>query len=53
VAERYGLSVYDGLIVAAALLSQCDTLYSEDMQHRLLIDGQLRIHNPFADSSVK
>ena len=53
VAERYGLSVYDGLIVATALVSQCDTLYSEDMQHRLLIDGQLRIHNPFADSSVK
>jgi predicted nucleic acid-binding protein len=53
VAERYGLSVYDGLIVAAALVSQCDTLYSEDMQQGLLIDGQLRIHNPFADSSVK
>ncbi|SFU32700.1 PIN domain-containing protein [Nitrosospira multiformis] len=47
VAERYGLSVYDGMIVAAALVSQCDTLYSEDMQHGLLIDGQLRIQNPF------
>lgn len=47
VAERYGLSVYDGMIAAAALVSQCDTLYSEDMQHGLLIDGQLRIQNPF------
>jgi predicted nucleic acid-binding protein len=47
VAERYGLSVYDGMIVAAALVSQCDPLYSEDMQHGLLIDGQLRIQNPF------
>lgn len=47
VAERYGLSVYDGMIAAVALVSQCDTLYSEDMQHGLLIDGQLRIQNPF------
>mgnify|MGYP001093241674 CR=1 FL=1 len=46
-AERYGLSIYDGLIVAVALVSQCETLYSEDMQHGLLIDGQLRIQNPF------
>jgi predicted nucleic acid-binding protein len=48
VAERYGLSVYDGLIVAAALSAQCRTLYSEDMHDGLLIDRQLRIHNPFA-----
>ena len=47
VAERYGLSVYDGMIVAAALVSQCDILYTEDMQHGLVIDGQLRIQNPF------
>jgi predicted nucleic acid-binding protein len=48
VAERYGLSVYDGLIVAAALSAQCRTLYSEDMHDGLLIDRQLRIRNPFA-----
>jgi len=47
VAERYGLSVYDGMIAAAALIAGCDTLYSEDMQNGLLIDGQLRIQNPF------
>ncbi|MDR2924424.1 MAG: PIN domain-containing protein [Azoarcus sp.] len=47
VAERYGLSFFDALIVAAALLGRCDTLYSEDMQHGLLIDRQLRICNPF------
>lgn len=47
VAERYGLSVYDAMIVAAALLAGCETLYSEDMQHGLLIDNQLRICNPF------
>ncbi|ABB74287.1 Predicted nucleic acid-binding protein, contains PIN domain [Nitrosospira multiformis ATCC 25196] len=47
VAERWGLSLYDGMIAAAALLSNCDILYSEDMQHDLLIDEQLRIQNPF------
>lgn len=47
IAERYGLSVYDAMIVAAALLGGCETLYSEDMQDGLLIDRQLRIRNPF------
>ena len=47
IAERYKLSVYDAMIVAAALLGGCDTLYSEDMQDGLLIDNQLRICNPF------
>jgi predicted nucleic acid-binding protein len=47
VAERYGLSVYDAMIVTAALLAGCETLYSQDMQDRLLIDHQLQIFNPF------
>jgi predicted nucleic acid-binding protein len=46
-AERYGLSVYDAMIVAAALLSGCDRLWSEDMGHGLTIDGALRIVDPF------
>ena len=56
VAERYGMSVYDAMIVAAALLGGCKTLYSEDMQNGLLIDHQLRICNPFtiqASSEVR
>jgi predicted nucleic acid-binding protein len=47
VAERYQLSVYDAMIVAAELHAGCETLYTEDMQHGLLIDSQLRITNPF------
>jgi predicted nucleic acid-binding protein len=47
-AERYGLQFYDALIAAAALHAGCDTLYSEDMQDGLLLDGRLRIVNPFA-----
>jgi predicted nucleic acid-binding protein len=48
-AERYKLSVYDGMIVAAARSSGCDVLWSEDMHHGLVIDGVLTIRNPFAD----
>jgi predicted nucleic acid-binding protein len=50
VAERYGLSIYDALIVAAALLAGCTTLYSEDMQDGQVIERQLTIRNPFGPS---
>lgn len=49
-ARRYKLSLYDSLIVAAALLDDCDALYTEDMQNGLVIDGQLTILNPFRDA---
>lgn len=47
-AERYQLSVYDAMIVAAALIAGCTTLWSEDMHDGLLIEDRLRIVNPFA-----
>jgi predicted nucleic acid-binding protein len=46
-AERHTLSIYDGMIAAAALDSGCDTLWSEDMHHGLVIDGRLTVVNPF------
>lgn len=46
-AERYGLSLYDSMIAAAALLVGCDRLWSEDMQHGMLLEGTMRIINPF------
>jgi predicted nucleic acid-binding protein len=46
-AERYNLSISDAMIAAAALPAECDTLWSEDMQHGLAIEGRLRIANPF------
>ena len=49
-AERYGLSIYDALIVATALLAGCTTLYSEDMQDGQVIERQLTIRNPFRDN---
>jgi predicted nucleic acid-binding protein len=49
-AERYGMSIYDAMIAAAALQAECDTLWSEDMQDGMLIENQLRIANPFRDA---
>ena len=46
-AERYQLSVYDSMIVSAALSAECDTFLSEDLQDGLLINGRLRVLNPF------
>jgi predicted nucleic acid-binding protein len=46
-AERYGLSIYDAMIAASALHADCDTLWSEDMQDRMVLGGRLRIANPF------
>jgi predicted nucleic acid-binding protein len=46
-AEVYRLSVYDAMIASAALLAACDTLFSEDLQDGLLINGRLRVVNPF------
>ncbi|MES1191989.1 MAG: PIN domain-containing protein [Steroidobacter sp.] len=47
--KRYGFALYDSMLVAAALIAGCRTLYSEDLQHGQVIDRQLRISNPFAD----
>jgi predicted nucleic acid-binding protein len=41
------ISYWDALIVAAALLSGCDTLYTEDLEHGRKFDGQLTVVNPF------
>lgn len=45
--ERYGFSIYDALIVTAALAADCDTLFTEDLQDGQVIDGRLTIANPF------
>jgi predicted nucleic acid-binding protein len=43
------LSWYDALIVSAALQSECQTLYSEDIQSGRILEG-LRIENPMQSS---
>jgi predicted nucleic acid-binding protein len=46
-AERHGFAMFDALMVATASKAGCTTLWSEDMQNGMLIDGTLRIANPF------
>ena len=45
-ARDHNISIYDALIVAAALEARCDTLYSEDLQHGRRFGG-LTVVNPF------
>jgi predicted nucleic acid-binding protein len=46
VKQETGYSLYDALILTAAIENQCKTLFSEDMQHGRQIQG-LEIVNPF------
>ena len=45
--QDYVFSYWDSMIVAAALASDVNILYSEDMQHKLIIRETLQIVNPF------
>ena len=47
IAQETNLRIYDACIVAAAELSGCDVLYTEDMNHGQRI-GSVTIRNPFA-----
>jgi predicted nucleic acid-binding protein len=46
--ERYNFAIYDAMIVASALIAGCTTLWTEDMHDGLLVEGQLRLANPFS-----
>jgi len=52
IGDKYGFSYYDNLIISTALENNCGILYSEDMQHNQVIDGRMRILNPFFGLSV-
>jgi predicted nucleic acid-binding protein len=46
-AERYGFSLHDAMIVSSALDAGCDILWSEDMQNGMALDEGVRIVDPF------
>ena len=50
-AARYGFATYDAMIAASALHAGCDTLWSEDMQHGMVLEEGLRIVDPFHGAS--
>ena len=49
IAERHRFSIYDALIVAAAVRAGCAILYTEDLQQGQVIE-KLQIRNPFVSS---
>lgn len=51
ISQRFGLSYWDGAILAAAHTQGCDAVYSEDLSSEQDYDG-LRVINPFADNAT-
>lgn len=43
---HYSFSFWDSTIIASALEAQADTLFSEDLQDGLVVEGRLTIMNP-------
>lgn len=44
---HYDFQLFDSIVVALAVEAGCQILYSEDMQHGLVVQKQLSIVNPF------
>ena len=47
--SRYGFSYYDCLMLSSALESDCDIIYTEDMNDGQIINDTLKIVNPFKE----
>ena len=47
IADTLLFSIYDSLIISAALQNQCTILFTEDLDHNQTIEGKLKIVNPF------
>jgi predicted nucleic acid-binding protein len=47
ISTRLQYSYWDSLVIATALLADCQILYSEDMHHQQIVDEKLHILNPF------
>ncbi len=45
--DEHRFSFWDSMVVSAALFSDAETLYTEDMHDGLIVEGNLRIANPF------
>jgi predicted nucleic acid-binding protein len=46
--ERHELSIWDALIVQAAMEADCDVLLTEDLQHGMRF-GEMAVANPFLE----
>lgn len=50
--DRYNYSFYDSLILAAAIFSKCDYVFSEDLQDGQIIENTLKIVNILKSSCL-
>lgn len=46
-ATRHGFAIFDAHMVASALEAGCLRFWSEDMHEGMVVEGRLRIANPF------
>lgn len=46
IVKKYRFSIWDAGILSSAIMSDCNVLYSEDIQNNQVIEG-VRIINPF------
>ena len=53
VMRKYKYSYWDSLILASALENNCAILYTEDMKDGQLIEGKLKIVNPFKEKGME
>lgn len=51
IAQRHRLSVFDAMMLAAALQLGCTIFWSEDLQDGLVVEGRITIRNPFVAGS--
>ena len=47
-AERYGFTIYDAMILASAQLADCRVVFTEDLQHGQVVGDRLTVINPFS-----
>lgn len=45
--RKYDFQIFDALIVSSALEYDCEILYTEDLQHLLVVEDKLRVINPY------
>ena len=46
--EKYGFQLWDSLLVSSALNLGCNFFYSEDLHEGLLVEGRMKVVNPFS-----
>ncbi|MDB4902071.1 MAG: hypothetical protein JWQ63_1352 [Mucilaginibacter sp.] len=44
---KYDFQIFDSIIISSALEANCKIFYSEDMQHKMVVESKLTIINPF------